>query len=158
AAKPMGLELRPGKAYKFPPRITVWFNAWKYQTSEQVWAGMAHCIISQVTARMKVRDRELFWLRLHARRVNVEEVRGKVHESIVRQLVPMAAGMLLVCLAAIWIALAIPILPLRYVVQGVSALAWFFWVRREWFSKLGETAAGTVRNLIREPDYEGKMG
>jgi hypothetical protein len=31
-------------------------------------------------------------------------------------------------------------------------------VRREWFSKLGETAAGTVRNLIHEPDYEGKMG
>ena len=27
-------------------RTTVWFNAWKYQSGEQVWSGLAHAIIS----------------------------------------------------------------------------------------------------------------
>src|SRR5205085_5217297 len=28
-------------------RLTVWFNAWKYQSSEQVWAGLADAILTQ---------------------------------------------------------------------------------------------------------------
>jgi hypothetical protein len=32
------------------PRVvrTVWFNAWKYQSSEQIWAGLADAILSQL--------------------------------------------------------------------------------------------------------------
>ncbi|HYM78803.1 MAG TPA: P-loop NTPase fold protein [Candidatus Dormibacteraeota bacterium] len=158
STKPMGLELRAGKEYKLPPRITVWFNAWKYQTSEQVWAGMAHCIISQVTARMRVRDRELFWLRLHARRVNADQVRKRVYEAVAQQLVPLALILLAVCGSVVFIALAIPLLPLRYLVQGLSVLGGLIgliWKGRE---KLGEKAAGTVKEVVKEPDYEGKMG
>lgn len=29
-------------------RTTIWFNAWKYQSSEQTWAGLAHAILTQV--------------------------------------------------------------------------------------------------------------
>src|SRR5258708_9887278 len=77
-----------GAAYGLPPRVTVWFNAWKYQTSEQIWAGMAHCIISQVTARMLPKERELFWLRLHARRIKADEVRWRVYETIMKSVSP----------------------------------------------------------------------
>jgi hypothetical protein len=169
-AKPNMLEVkrsRKGEAYGLPPRTTVWFNAWKYQTSEQIWAGMAHCIISQVTARMSVKDRELFWLRLHARRVNVEEVRKKVYEVVLRQIAPMALLVLAVCVIAIWLAVELPapqgsehgwLQWWRYVLGGVPAICGAFQMRREWAAKLGEKAAGTVRELIREPDYEGKMG
>ena len=56
-------------------RVTVWFNAWKYQSSEQVWAGLAHCIINHVTVRMTPRQRELFWLKLNSRRIDINAVR-----------------------------------------------------------------------------------
>jgi KAP family P-loop domain/TIR domain len=46
-----------------PPIPTVWFNAWKYQSTEQIWAGLAHAILAQLSARLSARDRELFWLR-----------------------------------------------------------------------------------------------
>jgi TIR domain/KAP family P-loop domain len=41
-------------------RPTVWFNPWMYQSGEQVWAGLAHEIIHQITTRLPIGDRERF--------------------------------------------------------------------------------------------------
>jgi len=162
STKPEGLPLiqsKEGKAYGLPARTTVWFNAWKYQTSEQIWAGMAHCIISQITARMKVKDRELFWVRLHARRINVEEVRRRIYWAAVRYLVPVALVVLVACAIVFWLATVLPVgLPTQYVMRGVSILGGLLGLIWTWRGRLGEKAAGTMRELIREPDYEGKMG
>lgn len=162
SAAPGRLEAKrskDGEAYGLEPRMTVWFNAWKYQTSEQIWAGMAHCIISQITARMKVRERELFWLRLHARRVNADEVRRKVYEMVARQLLPLALVVGGAVAIVVWVTAAIQLrVSYQFVVRGVSLLAGLIVLVWRGWSKLGEKAAGTVRELIREPDYEGKMG
>ncbi len=63
-------------------RPTVWFNAWKYQKSEQIWAGMAYCIISQITARMNPVEREEFLLKLSLKRIDPEKVRIKVQNFL----------------------------------------------------------------------------
>jgi hypothetical protein len=49
-------------------RPTVWFNPWTYQSGEQIWAGLAYEIITQVTDRLATGDRERFWLALNLRR------------------------------------------------------------------------------------------
>lgn len=147
-----------GKPYGMPPRITVWFNAWKYQTSEQIWAGMAHCIISQVTARMTPLDRELFWLRLHARRVNADEVRRKIYDTVLRQIFPFALMMMVACGMVVWVLAASPEIPLPHVWQGLTVLSGLFGVIWKAWDKLGDKAAATVKELVREPHYEGKMG
>jgi hypothetical protein len=161
-SKPTKLETKrstEGEAYGLPPRTTVWFNAWKYQTSEQIWAGMAHCIISQVTARMGVKERELFWLRLHARRMNADEVRLKVYEMIARQLLPLALVVGIALAIVIWVTTAIQLLlPYHVLIHGASILAGLIVLVWKGWKKLGDKAAGTVRDLIREPDYQGKMG
>ena len=69
-------------------RPTVWFNPWMYQSSEQIWAGLAHEIISQVTARMPRGDRERFWLRLNRARIDPEAVRRKAHRLLLERLFP----------------------------------------------------------------------
>ncbi len=163
SSKPNKLEVKrskKGEAYGLPPRTTVWFNAWKYQTSEQIWAGMAHCIISQVTARMGVKDREWFWVRLHARRLNVEEIRKKIHGILLRKLIPTALLVVTVCAIAFWIAAALPVVPWwwRGVLRGVPVIWGVYRLNKERTEKLGEKAADTMRELMREPDYEGKMG
>jgi KAP family P-loop domain len=162
SASPGRLEAKrskDGEAYGLDARTTVWFNAWKYQTSEQIWAGMAHCIISQVTARMGVKERELFWVRLHARRVNADEVRAKVYEMIARQLLPLALVVSVAVAIVIWVAAGIQLLmPYHFMIRGVSVLAGLIVIVGRAWSKLGDKAAGTVRDLIREPNYEGKMG
>ena len=73
------LTLRPQKLVDTqepnePDRFTVWFNVWKYQTSEQVWAGLAHCIITQTTRRKNALERAKFWLKLHAKRVDANRL------------------------------------------------------------------------------------
>jgi hypothetical protein len=155
-----------GRRYGISPRITIWFNAWKFQTSEQVWAGMAQCIIDQVTARMDTKQRELFWLRLRARRINADEVRWRVWEAVLRQVLPFAlltaticillAGVVLIVSALLPVFPVFPKLP-YYIVRtipflGILAVAW------KTGTKLGDKAAGSVRALVREPRYEDKMG
>jgi hypothetical protein len=58
-------------------RATVWFNAWMYQSAEQVWAGLADAIITQLTARMPRRERERFWAQLNLRRIDGSVVRRR---------------------------------------------------------------------------------
>ena len=43
---------------KVKPLITIWFNAWKYESTEQVWSGLADTIIQQVSARLPSKERE----------------------------------------------------------------------------------------------------
>jgi hypothetical protein len=144
-------ESAEGKAYGLPHRTTVWFNAWKYQTSEQIWAGMAHCIISQLTARMDAKDRELFWLRLHARRVNADEVRKKIYEAVFKYVLPY---LLLFAIAS----LLLLVVPVAWYYKFAGMVLSLFPAALGAWRKYRDKAAGTVRQLIREPEYEGKMG
>lgn len=63
-------------------KLTVWFNAWKYENTNQVWAGMIDSVMQQVAARLPVKERELFWLRLNLKRVDTDKIRKKVHDRI----------------------------------------------------------------------------
>lgn len=69
----------PGAA---PSKLTVWFNAWKYENTSQVWAGLADAIIQQIAARLPIIERERFWLRLNLKRMDADKVRLAVHDRI----------------------------------------------------------------------------
>ncbi|GGL09565.1 hypothetical protein Sme01_00530 [Sphaerisporangium melleum] len=71
-------------------RPTVWFNPWMYQSGEQVWAGLAHEIISQVTGRLPRGERERFWLALNLSRIDREEVRRRAYRMAATRLLPVA--------------------------------------------------------------------
>ena len=161
-----------GERYDVPGRATVWFNAWKYQTSEQVWAGLAHCIINHVTVRMNPGQRELFWLRLNSRRVDVNAVRRKVYDTLLHDLLPRVFGwavalVLLLVIVAGFLFLGgtgvYPLLaralhwasPVAAAVAGIDL--WRKW-KTSVNSKLQEKVRGDLLKLVREPDYEGKMG
>jgi serine/threonine protein kinase len=77
---------RPDSA---PWRPTVWFNPWMYQTGEQIWAGFAHEIITQITDRLTPADRERFWLEVNLRRIDREEVRRRAYRIIQQRILPL---------------------------------------------------------------------
>ena len=155
-SRPEVVRSSEGLAADIPGRISVWFNAWKYQTSEQIWAGLAHCIISQVTARMSPASRELFWLKLHASRVDVNQVRWKARRMLLRDLLP------LLLIGAVSLVVSLILLILGIVTWGgvglsITALSWLAsWL--EVLRKLGEKVSDEFKELVREPDYEGKLG
>lgn len=67
-----------------PGTITVWFNAWKYENTNQVWAGLADAILHQLADQLPPDKRELFWLRLNFRRVDPDQVRQRIHDRLFR--------------------------------------------------------------------------
>jgi hypothetical protein len=64
-------------------RWTIWFNAWKYESSDQVWAGLVDAIVSQVADRLGPIDREMFLLKLNLARIDDNAVRRKIYERVV---------------------------------------------------------------------------
>lgn len=55
------------------PRLTIWFNAWEYENTEQVWAGLADSIIKDVASRMNVIERKWYYLCLN---LNLEDAKS----------------------------------------------------------------------------------
>lgn len=82
-------ELENKKRFAVPPiaggerrRVTIWFNAWKYDSTSQVWAGLADCIVQQIGDRLGPVERELFWFRLQLRRIDASKIRHKIYEEV----------------------------------------------------------------------------
>jgi KAP-like P-loop domain-containing protein len=146
-------ELEPGVQTE---RVTIWFNAWKYQSSEQLWAGLAHAILSQVGDRMSPLDRDRLWASVHLRRGSVTEVRQGIYRYMGRRVVPYLIVVPL-AVAGVLIAWAIDpdLLGDASVVGAISSVA--------------VAGVGLVRSasdevtkanpqLVQEPDYESKLG
>ncbi len=56
------------------PFPTVWFNPWKHQNSEQIWAGMALSIINQLVEYLPGPEKEKFWFLLTGISQGIEQV------------------------------------------------------------------------------------
>jgi hypothetical protein len=142
-------------------RPTVWFNPWMYQSGEQIWAGLAHEIISQLTERMVPADREAFWLELNLRRVDADRLRHRIHRALLERLVPLAIMFAAIVLVAGALFLARLLVsaaagPLNVAAGGLFAAgsvgtvlagiarAVAFW---------REHVAGTLTTLVQQPDY-----
>jgi len=75
------LDSVPDQA-RYPRRLTVWFNAWKYESTNQVWAGLADAILQQVASRLEPAEREKFWFRLNLKRIDTDKLRVQVYQRI----------------------------------------------------------------------------
>lgn len=161
------------KAPKEKQHRTVWFNAWKHQNSEQIWAGLAHCILAQLTERLRTVDRQRFWLQLQLRRVQWDEVVETVRMKALAYLVPNAIRLFLWLLGSLGIfiiSLFVPetkshadLIPVGFSVLsggGVLAILWNGW--KKWNTSktkaLGEKLEGEFLEYIQQPDYKGRLG
>jgi V8-like Glu-specific endopeptidase len=142
-------------------RATVWFNPWMYQSGEQVWAGLAHEIITQVTERLPVGDRERFWLRLNLARIDQEALRRRAYRAVALRALPFLAAIAVATLLAAAALLLAPLLHadwLRPVAAGVAATATGAGAVGATVRGVGfffQAAAGPFGSLLRRPDIVG---
>ena len=142
-------------------RPTVWFSPWMYQGAEQVWAGLAHEIISQLTGRMSLGEREGFWLELNFRRVDADALRRRLHRALLERLLPLVGGLTIIALLSAMLFLFHFIFhDLHYyftlaaqgvLAAGAAGTALLGLLRISLFWK--EPVAGSLTALIRQPDY-----
>jgi hypothetical protein len=144
---------------------TVWFNAWKYQSSEQIWAGLAHAILDQLPKRLGAKERELFWLRLQLRRIDPSVLRSDIHRAVLERFLPRLAGWIVLALGAIvgGLVLLVAGFPvLGTATAGLSvfasaAVACAEWVRTR-RNVLERPLEGAYLRYVRQPDYVGALG
>jgi phosphoesterase family protein/KAP-like P-loop domain-containing protein len=132
-------------------RPTVWFNPWMYETGEQIWAGLSHEILTEVTSRMEPGAREYFWLALNLRRLDRDAIRQKIYQAFMRRLV--VAGLLVPFSLAF--ALGAALFGLARVsgllVAGGSVLAAVLGVVGA-IRFQGQKLAGAFPSLVAQPD------
>ncbi|WP_083975458.1 KAP family P-loop NTPase fold protein [Herbidospora daliensis] len=137
-------------------RPTVWFNPWMYQNDEQVWAGLAHEIITQITDRLPRAERERFWLRLNLARVDREAVRRRAYHLALMRLGPAVLGLVLTLLLSGASLLAAPLLPFLDGAAGAlasgGAVAAVFAASVRLARFLTESAESAFASLVRAPD------
>jgi V8-like Glu-specific endopeptidase len=143
-------------------RATVWFNPWMYQSGEQVWAGLTHEIITQITGRLPVGDRERFWLRLNLARLDQEALRRRTYRAVVLRVLPFIAVAAAATLIAVAALLLVPLVNadwLRPVAAWVAALgtgAGAVGAAARGIGFLFQAAAGPFGSLVRGPDIAGR--
>ncbi len=78
--------------------ISVWFNPWMYERPDQIWAGLAHEILTGVTRRLPTEQRRMLYFDLNLKRTGAATMRKQIMMSLsprtMRGLVAMSAGFL----------------------------------------------------------------
>jgi hypothetical protein len=144
---------------------TIWFNAWKYQSSEQVWAGMAYCILSQLVEQIEDPiEREKFWLALQAERIDFNAVRQDIYRIVFERFLPKAAICALIGVTGIFLSL-VGAMASSLPVSGagfIAVLVGLATTLKKWAEAREEVDSrpleGKFTQYVRQPSYEGKLG
>jgi hypothetical protein len=149
-------ELEPDHVDTGGRRTTIWFNAWKYQSGEQVWAGLAHAILTQVSDRLTPLDRDRLWASIQVRRVSADQLRRRFYSYLAVRLVPYLLAIPLAVLVVLVLGVIDDsLVPGASIVGAVTIVA--------------SAVVGVVRSfrdevtkatpqLVQAPDYESRLG
>jgi hypothetical protein len=174
-------EVRPGLEPALPKipkttdvatqRVTVWFNAWKYENTNQVWAGLVDAILQQVPERLPWKKREQFWAQLNLKRIGVDHIRQRLHEYVLGLALRTSIGALRATVLAGVTALVF-LIPYLTSWFGQRLNPFFGWaVPVSFFSSFAavkwlaaklkassEPVAVVLKDLVDIPKYEEQLG
>jgi KAP family P-loop domain len=144
---------------------TVWFNAWKYQNSEQLWAGMAYSILSQLVAQIGDQaEQEKFWLALQAERVDFNAIRQDIYRMIFERVAPWI-GMAMMLAVIGFVLIIVGVLAGNVLWGsggGLVMLAGVIFPVVKWLAERSKIDSkpleGKFAQYVRQPTYEGKLG
>ncbi len=157
-------------------RLTVWLNVWKYQNTQQVWAGLADAIIRQVAARLPNDQQELFWLSLNWQRLDLERWQQDVRKRALREWLQAErrwlpwtfAGVILAAAISALINWATPVISgevAGWALIALTGLGTAAQLLREYGdlqkkaqAEADEAVAAKLSNYLDVPDYREQLG
>jgi hypothetical protein len=137
-----------------PAHPTVWFNAWKFNQQEQVWAALATAVLEQLTTKYGFFSRLLFLSKLTWKRT---DKLGTISLLARKFIVPIVLAAVVVLYQLNRQRLA------HYLPESISSGTWL------WLAPLLTAmwqAAKAIKDpfklpldeLVSQPDYKGKIG
>lgn len=153
------------KAKNSPPNETweklsypsVWFNPWEYQSSEQLWAGMAHAIIHQLVGQLPTIQQEKFWLDLHLERVDKQAIRQRLYRDVLIRALPWMLMVLVVAIIGTvlivsdkvaWALGAAGLVGIPSLIQSIYT----------WVKNWREGLENVYDEFLKPPDYGKNLG
>jgi hypothetical protein len=141
--------------------VTVRFNAWRFQDSTQIWAGLASVITCRLEAALS------WWRRLLAPIMRAWQTRRA--QLITELVLPGVAALLILILAAFGIQPLVNWLDsqlssntlaklLGAVVPAVGAVVASFWIVWSQTRRVLQPVSERILTYIRSPDYRERMG
>lgn len=136
---------------------TVWFNPWEYQSSEQIWSGMAHAIIHQLVGQLPKIKQEKFWLELHMERVDRQAIRQRLFRDVLTRALPwMLLTLLVVVVGTILIATDKVAWALE--ATGFLSLSGLAVTAFSWIKNWREGLENVYDEFLKPPDYSKSLG
>lgn len=136
---------------------TVWFNPWEYQSSEQIWSGMAHAIIHQLVGQLPTIKQEKFWLELHLERVDRQAIRQRLFRDVLTRALPwMLLTLLVVVVGTILIATDKVAWALE--ATGFLSLSGLAVTAFSWIKNWREGLENVYDEFLKPPDYSKSLG
>jgi hypothetical protein len=142
---------------------TVWFNAWRYDQEESLWAALALEILSQVRGRFNWLQRIEFWLKLNWERFDRELLLHSGLKLLAYLLTIILLGVLVFGIATLWLGTTLPesIQRLWTYVTVTGALGFIgalYAVGKDVYSRLIGPFDLKIAQYIREPNYRERVG
>jgi WD40 repeat protein len=103
---PLAYDMRPAREGEHNA-ITVWFNPWLYERTDQLWAGLTREILTAVTDRLPRAERERLWFDLNLRRTDAAALRKRILASYLPRTLwgVLGTGLLLFCVTVAVVAM-----------------------------------------------------
>ena len=152
---------KKGKYLFTPNKLSypvIWFNAWKFQKNEQIWAGLAHEIITQMADQLPDLEREKFWLRLNIKRIDREKLKREIlFTAIQKSWFPAVATVFCMIFGIIselgnWLNM------LPMVSNWIPFIGSGLWLVIAQFNKWKAPPEVEIGKYVLQPEYKGKMG
>ncbi|MFF5383726.1 KAP family P-loop NTPase fold protein [Pedobacter suwonensis] len=136
----------------------IWFNAWKFQKNEQIWAGLAHEIITQMADQLPDLEREKFWLRLNIKRLDREKIKREIiFQAIQKSWFPLVVTLLCAALGVVgelknWLQ------SLPQVANWLPLVGSAIWLTTTQVKKWKAPPEIEIGKYVLQPEYKSKMG
>lgn len=143
----------------------IWFNAWKFQKSEQVWSGLADEVIRQLSTQLSSVDQERFWFKLNLKRIDRDKIKRELlFKSIQKLLIPLLYAFFGLFLS--WVLDQLPWRPYLnsffrtypVLISGIPLFVGIFVSTKQVFSKWQKPPEIDAGKFVLQPEYRSKMG
>lgn len=144
------------KSLQYP---TVWFNAWKFQKNEQIWAGFAYEIIHQLVNQLPTTlAKEEFWLRLNLKRIDQEKLKNTLRFKGINKIFNALLGFGITAItfisSLIW---HFPIFTSLFTCGPLLLISTFAYLKLKAKAD-NEKVDFDITKYIKQPDYASKRG
>ena len=151
--------------------VTIWFNAWRYQSKDEIWAGMANQIITQISDRLGD-HRQSFLLDLHLARLGEDKIQELMDNYVrntwwekVRRWLPAYVGAFGLSIGITFFGMIeqfnflLPLGEIGIIVSLLGSAALTAYEQANAKKEINDKDARTILDeLIQVPDYSKKLG